>query len=100
MAINTNHTVEVLDGKECSIIEKGISSQRAQHIVDILLCNGFEVIAVNEDGLVKVGVTDILFNPVMAVYNRYLRTKEGKVVTPALWYHNDSAYRDFYWLYR
>lgn len=98
MAINANHTVEVLNGTACSIVEKSATPERAKHISGILNASGYEVISVEEEGKVKVGVTDILFSPVMAVYNRNLRTKEGKVVTPALWYHNDSSYKGLYWL--
>jgi hypothetical protein len=100
MALNPHHTVAELDGKACSIVEKAATPERAKHIADILSANGLEVVTVEQDGKVTVGVTDILFNPVMAVYNRYLKTKEGKVVTPAFWYHNDSQYKGLYWLRR
>lgn len=98
MAINTHHTVAELDGKSCSIVEKATSPERAKHISDILRANGYEVVTIEQNEKVTVGVTDLGFNVVMAVYNRYLKTKEGKVVTPALWYHNDSSYKGLYWL--
>lgn len=98
MAINANHTVEVLNGISCSIVEKAATPERANHIVEILKASGLEVVTIEEEGKVKVGVTDVRFCPVMAVYNRYLKTKDGKVVTPALWYHNDGSFKDLYWL--
>lgn len=98
MAINANHIVEVLNGTACSIVEKMATPERAKHITDILKANGYEVISIEEEGKVKVGVSDILFCPVMAVYNRNLKTKEGKMVTPAIWYHNDPSYKGLYWL--
>lgn len=98
MAINANHTVEVLNGTACSIVEKSATPERAKHIASILSANGLEVVTVEEGESVKVGVTDILFNPVMAVYNRNLKTKEGRVVTPAMWYHNDNTFNNSYWL--
>ncbi len=100
MSLNPHHTVAELDGKPCSIVEKNITPERASHIAGILSASGLEVVTVNQDEKVTVGVTDILFNPVMAVYNRYLKTSEGKVVTPALWFHNDSASKGLYWLRR
>lgn len=100
MALNTHHTVAELKGVRCSIVEKGITPDRANHISEILAASGFEVVSEEQDGKVTVGVTDILFDPVMAAYNHYLKTKEGKVVTPAIWFHNDSAYKGLYWLRR
>jgi hypothetical protein len=100
MAINPHHTTEMLEGKLCAVVEKGISQERASHICEILKASGFEVAIQEQNEKVTVGVTDILFNPVMAVYNRYLKTKDGRVVTPAIWSHNDSSFSDLYWLRR
>ena len=33
----------------------------------------------------KIGVTDMLFNPVVDVYKRDLKSPSGKRVTPAYW---------------
>lgn len=100
MAINPHYTVEELDGKRCSVVEKKVSAERAGFIKSILENSGQEVVTVtDETGTVTIGVTNILFNPTYALYSRSLRTPEGKVVTPAYWYQKEST-GDYYWEYK
>ena len=44
-----------------------------------------------------VGVTDIIFNPVVAVYNRILRTLDGKHVTADYWNQKTIKAEPNYW---
>lgn len=41
-----------------------------------------------------IGVTNLAFNPVNAIFGRLLRTPDGHIVTQAYWYQKDSASRD------
>jgi len=41
-----------------------------------------------------VGVTDITFNPINAIFGRLLRTKDGHVVTLAYWQQKESVAHD------
>ena len=41
-----------------------------------------------------VGVTDITFNPINAIFGRLLRSKEGDVVTLAYWQQKEDISRD------
>jgi hypothetical protein len=41
-----------------------------------------------------VGVTDVTFNPVNALFGRSLKTKEGRVVTLAFWQQKEAASHD------
>ena len=41
-----------------------------------------------------VGVTDITFNPINAIFGRLLRSKEGNVVTLAYWEQKEDISRD------
>jgi hypothetical protein len=43
------------------------------------------------------GVTDIVFNPVIAVYQRSLKTKAGNKVTPAYWNQQTDVCDPNYW---
>jgi len=43
------------------------------------------------------GVTDIIFNPVVAVYNRILKTFEGKRVTADYWNQMTTKAEPNYW---
>ncbi len=88
MALNkAQHTIEEIDGVRCSVVEKGISAERAAFLKELLERNGYEVKTKTEgEGeLVTMGVTDVVFNPILAVYGRYLKTASGKKVTPAYW---------------
>ncbi|WP_163716892.1 hypothetical protein [Mangrovibacterium lignilyticum] len=88
MALNkAQHSIEEIDGVRCSIIEKGVSEERAAFLKNLLELNNYEVKtkAEGESGTVTVGVTDIVFNVILSVYGRYLKSPSGKKVTPAYW---------------
>ena len=88
MALNKGkHLVEEIDGVRCTVVEKGITAERAQFLKNILELNGYEVkTAIDTDpATIKLGVTDILFNPIIDVYERRLKSPSGKRITPAYW---------------
>jgi hypothetical protein len=86
MALNkAQHTIEEIEGVRCSVVEKGVSAERAGFLKQLLEHNGYEVKTKAEGDVFTVGVTDIVFNPVLAVYGRYLKSLTGKRVTPAYW---------------
>ncbi|MCS6916262.1 MAG: hypothetical protein RMK52_01030 [Chitinophagales bacterium] len=97
MAINKNHEFDELNGVKCAIAERGVNAERAAFLRSLLEANGYQVVVVpatakgakNEpdvdSGCFDVGVTDLSFNPVNAVFGRLLRTPEGQVVTLAYW---------------
>src|SRR5690348_2637179 len=41
-----------------------------------------------------VGVTDITFNPINAIFGRLLRDKDGNIVTLAYWHQEEDVSRD------
>lgn len=41
-----------------------------------------------------VGVTNLAFNPVNALFGRLLKTKDGHIVTPAYWYQKEPVSHD------
>ena len=97
MAINPYQTVEEIDGKCCSIIEKGISGERAEFIKKILQASHQTVIDVSDaEGTHTVGVTDITFNYIYALYGRRLKTADGHLVTPSIW-TSGKPNIGFYW---
>lgn len=100
MAINPYHTVEEINGVRCSVVEKKVSDQRALFLKKLLEHNKLNVyMNKNEDGTYIVGVDNIIFNPINSIYNRSLRTPEGKVLTPAYWYQSQQT-DEFYWNYK
>lgn len=93
MALNKGkHIVEEVNGIRCTIVEKGIDEKRAAFLKELLEYNQF-VVQIQEDKkeneeapvTFTIGVTDLVFNPVIAVYQMRLRTKDGKKVSPAFW---------------
>jgi hypothetical protein len=81
------HIVEEIDGVRCSLVEKGVSPERTEFLKKLLELNGYTVKVASEAEAetFKIGVTDLLFNPVIDVYKRRLKSFSGKKVTPAYW---------------
>ena len=88
MALNQGkHIIEALDGVRCTLVESGISAERADFLKNLLEFNGYQVRVVQngEEGTFKLGVTDVVFHSVIEVYKRKLKTPNGRIVTPAYW---------------
>ena len=112
MAINKNHEFEELDGVKCGIVEKKVDASRAAFLKDILEASGYTVVVsasapakpaapLAEGEVVEaapetftVGVTDYTFNTINALFGRVLKTKDGKIVTPAYWYGKEAVLDD------
>lgn len=112
MAINKNHEFEELDGIKCCIVERAVTAERAQFLKTLLEGNGYTVVvsgiqpkaAPVAEGEVPappsapttftVGVTDMSFNTINAIFGRFLRTREGNVVTLAYWQQKDEKAED------
>lgn len=96
------HLVEEIDGVRCTVVEKGITPERAAFLKKILELNGYQVKTSKEadPAKLKLGVTDILFNPVIDVYERRLKSPSGKKITPAYWLQksdNETEAEVNYW---
>jgi hypothetical protein len=88
MALNKGkHLVEEIDGTRCSVVEKAVSPERTEFLKKLLELNGYtvKIASEGETGTFKIGVTDLLFNPVIDVYKRRLKSLTGKKVTPSYW---------------
>jgi hypothetical protein len=89
---NAKHIVGEIDGVRCTIVESGITLDRAAFLTDLLQFNSFDVKemiipseVVGEEPKYTIGVTDLVFNPVFAIYECLLKNREGKYVTPEYW---------------
>lgn len=100
------HVVAEIGGVRCTVVETGISEQRMKFLQDILTANHYDVKVEEEKKedtslplTFKIGVTDILFNPVIAIYASKLLLPDGRIITPAYWNqqtdHNDPRYYRF-----
>lgn len=118
MAINKNHEFEELNGVKCAIVEKNILRTRVEFLERLLTSNGYTVVITaaappkaaapaqapepeivasttnSEPELFTLGVTDVMFNPVNAIFGRLLKTPEGRVVTLAYWKQHETISHD------
>lgn len=121
MAINQNHLFEELNGIKCGIVEKNVKPERVEFLKSLLEYNHFTVVVAasppskaivapvapapgTEETVPStippppetftVGVTDITFNPINAIFGRLLRTTDGHVVTLAYWQQKESVAHD------
>ena len=97
------HKVDEINGVRCTIVEDNISQERLDFLKALLEFNSFEVQVAEktaEENAPKsfiLGVTDIIFNPVIAVYQRKLKTQAGNKVTPAYWNQQTDICDPNYW---
>lgn len=113
MAINKNHEFEELEGIKCAVVERNIALDRAEFLKELLVNNGYTVVIVpapppkatakpapkseenitdeetaeisNTPELFVLGVTDLAFNSINAIFGRMLRLPDGNIVTQAYW---------------
>jgi hypothetical protein len=104
---NAKHIIGEIDGVRCTIVETGATLERAAFLSDLLSFNNQEVKEMKEpselpDAEVKytLGVTNLIFNPVFAVYERQLKTREGGFVTPGYWNQECIECDPRYWMRR
>ena len=129
MALNPNHAFEDLDEIKCAVVEKNCTPERVDFLKQLLEFNGFTVVVVKSpppkaapakpvpaadpDAPVvpvelpppppetfTVGVTDVTFSPINAVFNRELKTRAGEVVTSSYWKQLEAAPKKDEWYWR
>jgi len=108
MAINNaKHIIAEIDGVRCTVVETGATIERAAFLRDLLEFNGLEVKELQEkseevssEPKYTIGVTDLIFNPVFAIYERQLKNREEKFITPAYWKQESDDCDPRYWIRR
>jgi len=98
------HTFGAIDEQRITFVEKKILKDRLDFLVKLLEHNGYEVVIKEEKRkseedpqLYTLAVTDMTFNPTIAVYNRRLKTFEGKIVNQDYWEQRETDSSPFYW---
>ncbi len=86
------HNIAEIGGVRCTVVETGATAGRVDFLKKLLEANRFEVKTEPEkakDGSLLdtfvIGITDIVANPVIALYQKKLLRPDGHVVTPAYW---------------
>lgn len=85
-AFKAKHIVEDINGTRCSVVETGIDENRLQFLTKVLEHNKYTVVSEKVGEVYKIGVTDMLFNSVIDVYKRRLRTLDGRVLLHEYWF--------------
>ena len=98
------HIIGEINGVRCTIIESEAMKSRVDFLKELLEFNQYEIKisennekGLNGESLYTIGVTNILFNPVIAVYDRTLKTKIGHKVSPAYWLQQTTICDPRYW---
>ena len=98
------HTEKEINEIRCRVVETGIEQPRVDFIKNLLELNGYEVQVqelaqkAEEDPVTFIlGVTDITFNAVLAVYEHKLLTADGRLITPAYWNQLSEDTKQGYW---
>jgi hypothetical protein len=104
---NAKHIIGEIDGIRCTIVETGATLERSAFLNDLLSFNNLEVKELKEGSDVPgeeakytIGVTNLIFNPVFAIYERQLKNREGTFVTPGYWKQECIECDPRYWMRR
>lgn len=104
MALSGKHEFGEINETRVTFVEKKVSRERLEFLKSLLEHNGFEVLieeltpkTPEEETLFNLGVTDIVFNPTIWVYQRRLYTFDGRKITPSYWNQEDEDTSPQYW---
>ena len=105
MALAGKHAFGAIGDQRVTFIEKKISGERKVFLQKLLEFNGLEVVIQEEKRkseedpqLYTVGVTDMVFNPTVYVFDRRLKTLDGKhIVTQDYWNQKSESSNPMYW---
>jgi len=105
MGLEGKHSFGNLEETRVTFVEKGINEARKAFLKELLEVNGFEVL-INEDKrkteedpqLYTIAVTDMVFNPTVYVFQRRLKTIDGKhIVNQNYWNQISENTKPQYW---
>lgn len=99
------HIVKEIEDVLCTVVESGINAERLKFLKALLEFNKFEVkfaedSAEGETKTYILGVTDLVFNPIIGVYEQSLKRPEGGKVSPSYWNQTKEVDQLPYFEYR
>ena len=105
MALAGKHQFGAIGDQRVTFVEKKIEKERMEFLKKLLEVNDFEVViqeekrkSEEEPQLYTVGVTDMVFNPTVYVFQRRLKTIDGKhIVTQDYWNQVTEETNPQYW---
>jgi hypothetical protein len=104
MALAGKHQFGAINYTRVTFVEKKIPEDRKDFLKTLLEHNGFEVL-INEEKrkseevpqLYTVGVTDMVFNATTYIFQRRLKTLDGRKVTQDYWFQKTEDTAPQYW---
>ncbi len=105
MVLAGKHLFGAIDEQRVTFVEKKIEEERKEFLKKLLEINGFKVIiqeekrkSEEEPQLYSLGVTDMTFNPTIWVFQRLLKTLDGKhIVNQDYWNQISEDTKPQYW---
>lgn len=104
MVLEGKHSFGSIGETRVTFVEKGVDEGRRDFLKELLEHNGFEVIIEEEKRkteddpqLYTVAVTDMVFNPTIWVFQRRLKTKDGRIVSQDYWLQKTDETKPQYW---
>jgi len=104
MALSGKHLFGSIGDTRVTFIEKKIDEERKDFLVKLLEHNGLEVVLQEEKRkseedpqLYTVGVTDMVFNPTIWIFERKLKTLDGRKATQDYWNQKSEDTNPKYW---
>ena len=104
MSMPIKHEFGKIGNTLVSFVEKGVTEERMKFLTELLRFNGFEVITEEEapvegstDKTFAVTVTDMVFNAVIWIYDRKMKTPDGKIVNEDYWMQRNTDLKPQYW---
>lgn len=103
MSLQGKHQYGEISETRCTIVEKTISAERVEFLKALLEDNGFTVLVEEnkkteeEPTTYNLGVSDLVFNPTIWIYDRKLKTKDGNIVSPDYWLQKSDKTKPQYW---
>jgi len=105
MGLAGKHMFGSIGEQRVTFVEKKITAERLDFLKQLLEVNGFEVL-VDEDKrkseedpqLYTIGVTDMVFNPTVYIFQRRLKTLDGNhIVNQEYWNQISEDPKPQYW---
>jgi len=105
MTLAGKHMFGAIGDTRVTFVEKKIEEDRMEFLKKLLEVNGFEVLIQEEKRkseedpqLYTIGVTDMVFNPTVYVFQRRLKTLDGQhIVNQEYWNQLSEDAKPQYW---
>lgn len=104
MTLQGKHAFGSIGETRVTFVEKKIDEDRKDFLKKLLEHNGYEVVvqeekrkSEEEPQLYTLGVTDMVFNPTIDIFQRKMKTFDGKKVTQDYWFQRATDANPRYW---